>query len=88
MWDVSYLPGRTVNGKQAVSAVVLATQVARGGWVPGDPVWVVMEEMAGDLGLTAREVVVMLAGSCPPVPLRCVSNPLPRRRFRRLWWRS
>jgi hypothetical protein len=57
-WVVSWLPGRTLSGQQAVTAMKLAS---RGDREPTEAEWAVLDTMALELGLTGREAVFMIA---------------------------
>jgi hypothetical protein len=57
-WVVSWLPGRTVTGQQAVTAMTIAATVSDR--EPSDAEWAQLESMALELGLTAREVMYMV----------------------------
>jgi hypothetical protein len=64
-WVVSWLPGRTLSGQQAVTAMTIASSVASVDSVgPGDPPtdaeWATLDSMALELGLTGREAVYMV----------------------------
>ncbi|MTE12950.1 hypothetical protein GLP40_09205 [Nocardia sp. CT2-14] len=58
-WVVSWLPGRTLSGQQAVTAMTIASTVA--GHSLGDAEWAMLDGLALALGLTAREAVGMVA---------------------------
>lgn len=60
-WVVSWLPGRTLTGEQAVTAMTIASTVASHEVKVGDPEWAVLDDWALELGLTAREATGMLA---------------------------
>jgi len=71
-WVVSFLPGRTVNQRAAVGAIVVAETVAE------------LTAMAGMLGLTVREAVglaLMTPRQLERETVSVVSDPLPNRRF-------
>ncbi|WP_245663465.1 hypothetical protein [Nocardia inohanensis] len=57
-WVVSWLPGRTLSGQQAVTAMTIASNVA--GAPPTDIEWAVLDGLALELGLTGREAVWMV----------------------------
>lgn len=59
-WVVSWLPGRTLSGQQAVTAMTIASSVAVD-HAPTDSEWAVLDGLALGLGLTAREAVGMVA---------------------------
>ncbi|WP_026343512.1 hypothetical protein [Nocardia sp. BMG111209] len=58
-WVVSWLPGRTLTGQQAVTAMKIASRP--GGNEPTTAEWAVLDTMALELGLTGREAVFMVA---------------------------
>ncbi|MRH90964.1 hypothetical protein GFY24_26580 [Nocardia sp. SYP-A9097] len=58
-WVVSWLPGRTLSGQQAVTAMTIASTLAD--YTLSDTEWVVLDGLALELGLTAREAVGMVA---------------------------
>jgi hypothetical protein len=55
-WVVSWLPQRLLTEDQAVTAMMIAEQVAKG-LPPGDRVWLHVDNWARELGLTRSEVV-------------------------------
>lgn len=57
-WEVSWLPGRTLDHNQATTAMVIANIVGTMG-VPraDDPIWMVLDGWAAELGLTAPGAV-------------------------------
>ncbi|RJO75310.1 hypothetical protein D5S18_15945 [Nocardia panacis] len=59
-WVVSWLPGRTLTGRQAVTAMTIATTLA-GSPNPTTTEWAVLDDLALELGLTAREAIFMVA---------------------------
>ncbi|MFJ9743952.1 hypothetical protein, partial [Streptomyces sp. NPDC101166] len=58
-WVVSWLPGRTLTGQQAVTAMTIASAVTDES--PSDAGWAILDGLALELGLTAREAVGMVA---------------------------
>jgi hypothetical protein len=64
-WQVSWLPGRTLDRNQATTAMVIANLVGSTG-VPRatDPVWLFLDGWAAELGLTAPSAVAWV--SQPP----------------------
>ncbi|MQY28078.1 hypothetical protein [Nocardia aurantia] len=72
-WVVSWLPGRTLSGQQAVTAMKLAS---RGDREPTEAEWTVLDGMALELGLTGREAVLMIATEDHDIR----QAPRPRRR--------
>lgn len=87
MWVVSWLPGRTLTGRQAVTAMAVAGTVATAGRpIEGD--WSTLDDLAHVLGLTGREAAFLVAvenhdyhgtprtdPDCA-APGQCVSGPL------------
>lgn len=59
-WVVSWLPGRTLTGRQAVTAMTIASTVA-GSPIPSTAEWALLDGLALELGLTANEAVFMVA---------------------------
>lgn len=59
-WVVSWLPGRTLSGRQAVTAMTIASTVASSA-APSGAEWALLDDLALELGLTAREAVYMVA---------------------------
>jgi hypothetical protein len=58
-WVVSWLPGRTLSGQQAVTAMTIASTV--NGRIPSEAELTMVDSMALELGLTAREAIGMVA---------------------------
>jgi len=65
-WQVSWLPDRTLDRNQAITAMVIASIVGGNG-VPraDDPIWLHLDGWAAELSLTAPSAVVR--ASEPPV---------------------
>lgn len=61
-WVVSWLPLRLLSQDQAVTAMVMAENVAQGRAVPGHRVWAHFENWARELHLTAAEALARLKG--------------------------
>jgi hypothetical protein len=63
-WQVSWLPGRTLNRNQATTAMVIASIVGDTG-VPraDDPIWLFLDGWAAELGLTAPAAVMRVSTS-------------------------
>ncbi|RDI69468.1 hypothetical protein [Nocardia pseudobrasiliensis] len=74
-WVVSWLPGRTLSGRQAVTAMTIASTVADREEL-SEAVWSSLDAMALELGLTAREAVGMVASENHDIR----QTPRPRRR--------
>ncbi len=64
-WKVSWLPGRTLDRNQAVTAMTIDDMVGSKG-VPraDDPIWLHLDGWAAELGLTAPAAVARV--SQPP----------------------
>ncbi len=58
-WVVSWLPGRTLTGRQAVTAMTIASTVATSP-IPSTAEWALLDDLALELGLTANEAVFMV----------------------------
>jgi hypothetical protein len=65
-WEVSWLPGRTLDRNQAITAMVIASTVGGNG-IPraDDSIWMHLDGWAAELSLTAPSAVVR--ASEPPV---------------------
>ena len=61
-WQVSWLPGRTLNRNQATTAMVIANIVGSKG-VPraDDPIWLFLDGWAAELSLTAPGAVARVS---------------------------
>jgi len=57
-WEVSWLPGRTLDRNQAITAMTIA-DIIGGRGVPrvDDPIWMHLDGWAAELGLTAPDAV-------------------------------
>lgn len=73
-WVVSWLPGRTLSGQQAVTAMTIASSIDDR--EPSDVEWATLDAMALELGLTGREAVGMIASEHRDIR----QAPRPRRR--------
>jgi len=64
-WQVSWLPGRTLDRNQAITAMTIADMVGSKG-IPraDDPIWMHLDGWAAELGLTAPRAVAQ--ASMPP----------------------
>lgn len=60
-WEVSWLPGRSVNRNSAITAMLLADLTGPGDMHAGHKLWSHIEGWAAELGLTARDVLVQTA---------------------------
>jgi len=63
-WEVSWLPGRSLNRNEAVTAMVLADTTANGDVHPGHRAWPHIENWAGKLRMTGSQVLDRVVG--PP----------------------
>jgi hypothetical protein len=59
-WQVSWLPGRTLDRNQATTAMVLGEAAGRGPQ-PGDRIWPFVEAWAAELDLPSGAEAVRLA---------------------------
>lgn len=59
LWVVSWLPGRTLSGAQALAAMTIASTTARDG-DGADAEWDRIESLSRELGLTGREAVYLV----------------------------
>jgi hypothetical protein len=61
-WEVSWLPGRTLDRNQAITAMTIASIVGTKG-VPrvDDPVWLHLDGWAAELSLTAPGAVARVS---------------------------
>jgi hypothetical protein len=60
-WVVSWLPGRTLTGDQAATAMSIASTVGCHAFGNGAPELAVLGDWAQELGLTAREAAELVA---------------------------
>ncbi|MEV6275827.1 hypothetical protein [Nocardia sp. NPDC051832] len=58
-WVVSWLPGRTLTGQQAVTAMTIAVTAACTD-APTDADYALLDDLALELGLTGREAIFMV----------------------------
>jgi hypothetical protein len=61
-WEVSWLPGRTLDRNQAITAMTIASTIGGTG-VPraDDPVWLHLDGWAAELSMTAPGAVVRVS---------------------------
>ena len=58
-WEVSWLPGRTLDRNQATTAMTIADMVGgRGVGLSDDPIWPFLDNWAAELGLSGPDAVV------------------------------
>lgn len=61
-WQVSWLPGRTLDRNQAITAMTIADMVGGTGVPRADnPIWLHLDGWAAELGLTAPTAVARVA---------------------------
>ena len=63
-WEVSWLPGQTLDRNTAITAMVLADIAAERDLREGHRLWPHIQSWAGELGLTAPEAIAQ--ASQPP----------------------
>ena len=63
-WEVSWLPGQTLDRNTAITAMVLADITARHDLHEGHRLWPHIQSWAGELGLTAPDAIAQ--ASQPP----------------------
>jgi hypothetical protein len=63
-WEVSWLPGQTLDRNSAITAMVLADTTAEPGLHEGHRLWPHIQSWAGELGLTAPDAITRI--SQPP----------------------
>ncbi len=56
-WEVSWLPGRSLDRNSAITAMVIADATADGDVTTGHQLWIFVEGWAAELGLTAADAV-------------------------------
>jgi len=64
-WEVSWLPGQTLDRNTAVTAMILADMVSKADLHEGHRLWPHIRGWAAELGLTGHEAVA--AASQPPL---------------------
>ena len=63
-WEVSWLPGQTLDRNTAITAMVLADTTAEPGLHEGHRLWPHIQSWAAELGLTAPDAIAQ--ASQPP----------------------
>jgi hypothetical protein len=63
-WDVSWLPGQTLDRNTAITAMTLADTTTEPGLNQGHQLWPFVESWAQELGLTAPDAITRI--SQPP----------------------
>jgi hypothetical protein len=66
-WEVSWLPGQTLDRNSAITAMVLADTTAEPGLHEGHRLWPFVQGWAAELGLTAPDAIAKT--SQPPSDL-------------------
>ena len=56
-WEVSWLPGQTLDRNTAITAMILADTAAERDLAEGHRLWPHIQSWAGELGLTAPEAI-------------------------------
>jgi hypothetical protein len=74
-WEVSWLPGRSMDRNSAITAMVLADVTGPGDLHTGHHLWPHVEGWAAELGLTAPDVLAHLAR--PPDWTMSADSPQP-----------
>ena len=62
-WEVSWLPGRSMNRNSAITAMLLADPTGPGDMHTGHKLWIHVEGRAAELGLTAQDVHAQTSSS-------------------------
>jgi hypothetical protein len=75
-WEVSWLPGQTLDRNSAVTAMVLADTTAEPGLHEGHRLWPFVQGWAEELGLTAPDAIAKT--SQPPSDLNRQHEPASR----------
>ena len=66
-WEVSWLPGQTLDRNSAITAMILADTTAEPGLREGHRLWPFVQGWAAELGLTASDAIAKT--SQPPSDL-------------------
>jgi hypothetical protein len=66
-WEVSWLPGQTLDRNSAITAMILADTTAEPDLHEGNRLWPHIQGWAGELGLTAPDAIARIAE--PPAGL-------------------
>ena len=61
-WEVSWLPGRRLTRNQAITAMVLGSELSTAEIRPGDQLWPFIQGWADELGLTADQAATQIVG--------------------------
>jgi hypothetical protein len=62
-WEVSWLPGQTLDRNTAITAMVLADITAKQDLHEGHRLWPHIQSWAGELGLTAPDAITRICQS-------------------------
>jgi hypothetical protein len=62
-WEVSWLPGQTLDRNTAITAMVLADTTAECDLHEGHRLWPHIQSWAGELGLTAPDAIARMSQS-------------------------
>ena len=72
-WDVSWLPGQTLDRNTAITAMTLADTTTEPGLCEGHRLWPHIQSWAEELGLTAPDAIARI--SQPPSDLHRQQEP-------------
>src|SRR5208282_2059216 len=75
-WEVSWLPGRTLDGNTAITAMTLADTSAEPDAHEGHRLWPHIQSWAQELGLTAPDAIAQAAQ--PPTGISRQQEPASR----------
>src|SRR5690242_16765910 len=76
-WEVSWLPGHTVDRDTAITAMILADIAATGDIHPEHRLWPAVQSWSAELGLTGPDAIAQ-ASQPPPAATRQPEPPSPR----------
>ena len=60
-WEVSWLPGHTLDRNTAITAMILAEEAGKGEVYEGHRMWPFIEGWAAELGLTGHDAITRAA---------------------------
>ena len=72
-WEVSWLPGQTLDRNTAITAMILADTTAEPGLAEGHRLWPFVQGWAAELGLTAPDAIARAAQ--PPSDIHRQQQP-------------
>ena len=75
-WEVSWLPGQTLDRNAAITAMVLADTTAEPGLAEDHRLWPFVQSWAAELGLTAPDAITQ--ASQPPADTTRQQEPTTR----------